>query len=143
MNLLFLSLLLLLPGSALAGRAEAAAKKPRIAVLATGGTIAGRAASPTAATGYRAGALDIASLLEAVPGIRDAAGIAAEQICAIDSKDMADGIWLRLARRVNCCFYAFVFYPLKHKRRGALRQARGQTSGQYKRVAVRSSVKLP
>jgi len=70
-------------------------------ILATGGTIAGEAASDTATTGYRAGALDIETLLEAVPGIRDAANVTGEQIDSLDSKDMTGEVWLKLSRRVN------------------------------------------
>ena len=76
-------------------------KKPTIVILATGGTIAGSAASALATTGYRAGTLGIDALMEAVPQVREYANVAGEQICGIDSKDMTDALWLRLAKRVN------------------------------------------
>ena len=76
-------------------------KKPTIVILATGGTIAGSAASALETTGYRAGALGIDVLLEAVPQVREYAHVVGEQICGINSKDMTDAIWLRLAKRVN------------------------------------------
>ena len=44
--------------------------KKHIYILATGGTIAGRAASEEATTGYQAGAIGVADLLAAVPEIR-------------------------------------------------------------------------
>lgn len=73
--------------------------KKYIYILATGGTIAGKAASEEATTGYEAGAIGIADLLAAVPEIRRYVDVEGEQIAAIDSKDMTSGIWLRLAAR--------------------------------------------
>lgn len=75
--------------------------KPDIKVLATGGTIAGSAASDTKTTGYKAGALGIDTLLNAVPETKNYAVLSGEQICSIDSKDMTDDIWLKLAKRCN------------------------------------------
>ena len=77
------------------------AGKPDIKVLATGGTIAGSAASDTQTTGYKAGALGIDTLLNAVPETKNYAVLSGEQICSIDSKDMTDDIWLKLAKRCN------------------------------------------
>ncbi len=78
-----------------------AAEKNNVIILATGGTIAGNAAEGTATTGYKAGALGIEVLLKAVPAISDYAHVTGEQIAALDSKDMTDEIWLKLARRAN------------------------------------------
>ncbi len=78
-----------------------AAGKPRIKILATGGTIAGSADSDTATTGYRAGELGVDALMDAVPGIREIADVSGEQIASLDSKDMTDAVWLKLSRRVN------------------------------------------
>ena len=75
--------------------------KKHIYILATGGTIAGKAASEAATTGYEAGAIGIADLLAAVPELRHVADVEGEQIAAIDSKDMNSAIWLRLASRCN------------------------------------------
>ena len=75
-----------------------------IKILATGGTIAGSAQLSTATTGYKAGALGIDELLNAVPEIKDFANVTGEQICSIDSKDMTDDIWLKLAARINEIF---------------------------------------
>ena len=49
-------------------------KKPDIVILATGGTIAGAAATGTQAA-YTSGAVTIDAMLGAVPGIRDLANI--------------------------------------------------------------------
>jgi len=75
-----------------------------IKILATGGTIAGLGKNSTATTGYAAGALGIDELLNAVPEIKNFANVSGEQICNIDSKDMSDEIWLRLANRINEIF---------------------------------------
>lgn len=75
--------------------------KPRIAILATGGTIAGRADKVSATTGYKAGAIGVDVLLDAVPEIGEYASVMGEQISNIDSRDMTDWIWLKLAKRVN------------------------------------------
>ena len=77
------------------------AEKPHVVILATGGTIAGRAADDTATTGYQAGALGIDVLVAAVPEVKDFAQITGEQLASLDSKDMSDEVWLRLSRRVN------------------------------------------
>lgn len=76
-------------------------RRPRIAILATGGTIAGSADSELRTTGYRAGALGVAALLEAVPGLQEYAQVQGEQLASLDSKDMTDEVWLRLAKRIN------------------------------------------
>ena len=76
-------------------------RKPKILVLATGGTIAGVAPSPSDVTGYRAGVIGVDALLSAVPEIGSIADVRGEQLCNIDSKDMTDEIWRQLAARVN------------------------------------------
>lgn len=70
---------------------------PRIHILATGGTIAGTAASPTQTTGYTAATLPVDLLCSAVPGLADAAQIHGLQVAAIDSKDADPAFWQRLA----------------------------------------------
>jgi L-asparaginase len=77
-----------------------AAAKPGITILATGGTIAGAAASETEA-GYSAGQLGIDTLLAAVPQLEDLAELRGEQVASVGSQDMSDAIWLKLAARVN------------------------------------------
>ena len=75
--------------------------KPKIVVLATGGTIAGSAADEAATTGYQAGAIGIEALLGAVPQLADYAEVTGEQIASVDSKDITEAVWLRLAERCN------------------------------------------
>lgn len=75
-------------------------KLPNIVILATGGTIAGAAATGTQAA-YTSGAVTIDAMLAAVPGIKDIANIKGEQISNIGSQDMTLQIMLTLARRIN------------------------------------------
>lgn len=70
-----------------------------IAVLGTGGTIAGTSADPSDHTGYRAGSLGVATLLQGLPD-QPAVTIEAEQVAQLDSKDMDHPTWQRLAQRV-------------------------------------------
>ncbi|HZL92763.1 MAG TPA: type II asparaginase [Vicinamibacterales bacterium] len=76
------------------------ARKPNIVILATGGTIAGAAASGTQA-GYTSGAVTIDAMIKAVPGITDLATIKGEQVSNVGSQDMSFAIWLTLASRIN------------------------------------------
>jgi L-asparaginase len=73
---------------------------PEIVILATGGTIAGAAASATQA-GYTSGAVTIDAMLAAVPRIQDIANIKGEQISNVGSQDMTFDIMLTLAKRIN------------------------------------------
>src|SRR6476646_10506134 len=75
-------------------------KKPNITILATGGTIAGAAASGTQA-GYTSGAVTIDAMITAVPGIKDIATIKGEQISNVGSQDMSFDIMLKVAKRIN------------------------------------------
>ncbi len=75
--------------------------RSKVLVLATGGTIAGVATAAATDAGYRAGVLDVASLLASVPGIELLAEIRSEQVCNIDSKDLDPPLWGELVRRVQ------------------------------------------
>lgn len=83
--------------------ASAAAKgKPRLVILATGGTIAGAGTSGSATdVGYKAGALAVDLLIDAVPKMKEIADIRGEQIASIGSQDMNDEVWVKLAARTN------------------------------------------
>jgi L-asparaginase len=74
--------------------------RPRITILATGGTIAGAQPKPGEA-GYKAGSFSVESLIQAVPGMDRLATVKGEQIASIGSQDMNDAVWIKLARRVN------------------------------------------
>ena len=76
------------------------AQKPKIRIIATGGTIAGVSKSSTESS-YKAGAKGIDELLQAVPEIHQVAQVSGEQLVKIGSQDMNNEIWLKLAKRIN------------------------------------------
>ncbi len=78
----------------------AQSNKPNIVILATGGTIAGAAASGTQ-SGYTSGAVTIDAMLAAVPGIKDLATVKGEQVANVGSQDMSFDIMLAVAKRIN------------------------------------------
>jgi L-asparaginase len=90
---------LVIAALALAAPAESATK-PRIKILATGGTIAGAQASQSE-YGYKSGSFNVQDLINAVPQMKDLADISGEQIVNIGSQDMNDEVWLKLANRLN------------------------------------------
>ena len=81
-------------------RGEPKKGPPRVVILATGGTIAGKAASGTQ-TGYTSGQVTIETMTDGVPGIRDLADIRGEQIANVGSQDMTFAIMTALADRIN------------------------------------------
>lgn len=76
-------------------------KLKKIFILASGGTIAGLAASPVDFMGYTAGAAGVASLLERVPEIAALAELTTEDHCGIASENATPEFWLNLARRAE------------------------------------------
>ncbi|GAB2551365.1 asparaginase [Nocardia heshunensis] len=83
--------------------APAPGAQPRIAILATGGTIAGKA-NANSAVGYTAGEATAQDLIDAVPGLDKIAKLSAEQVSNIGSQDMNEDVWLKLANRINELF---------------------------------------
>ena len=75
-------------------------KKPLVAVLATGGTIAGKAAEKTSVVEYQPGVETAENLLESVDGLADVAAIRCRQVANIGSKSMSEAVWFGLARAV-------------------------------------------
>jgi L-asparaginase len=63
--------------------------KPRIVIVATGGTIAGAAESTTAA-GYKSGAVAVDVLIAAVPQMKKFADVRGVQVSSVGSQDMND-----------------------------------------------------
>lgn len=74
--------------------------KPKIMVLATGGTIAGAQTSSTE-VGYKSGSFSVDDLIKAVPKLKDLADISGEQLANIGSQTMTHDVWLKLANRIN------------------------------------------
>ncbi len=73
---------------------------PTIALLATGGTIAGSGASASLGS-YKSGELGIKELLKAIPSLNRLARIQGEQISNIGSQDMNEEVWFKLAKRAQ------------------------------------------
>jgi len=76
------------------------AAKPRVVILATGGTIAGAQAAGQDA-GYKSGSFQVEDLIKAVPNLGELADISGEQVVNIGSQDMNNEVWLKLAKRLN------------------------------------------
>jgi L-asparaginase len=74
--------------------------RPRIVILATGGTIAGSAESATA-SGYRSGSVAVDILIAAVPQMKKFADVSGLQVSSLGSQDMDDELWVLLATEVN------------------------------------------
>lgn len=75
-------------------------RRPLVAILATGGTIAGVQTTANISS-YQAAAFSVDQLIEAVPPLRNVASIRAEQIANLGSQDMTHEVWLTLARRID------------------------------------------
>ncbi len=82
------------------GVESSVAQKPKVYILATGGTIAGEGTSEVV-SGYKAGAVSVDQMLAAVPEITKIAEIKGEQVVNIGSQDMNNAVWLKLVNRVN------------------------------------------
>lgn len=74
-------------------------RRPRVLILGTGGTIAGVADSPGRSAGYRAAALSVDQLVDAVPALADY-DLETRQVAQVDSKNMSFAIWTALHRAV-------------------------------------------
>lgn len=72
-----------------------------VKILATGGTIAGSAATKTELTGYQEGVLGVETLINAIPELKHVATVSGEQIASIGSQNIDNKILLKLAKRIN------------------------------------------
>jgi L-asparaginase len=81
--------------------ALSADKLPNIKILATGGTIAGAAATNTQTVSYTSAVYPVDTLINAVPEMKKIANVSGEQIAQIGSQDMNNEVWLKLAKRIN------------------------------------------
>lgn len=79
---------------------QAEGNKPNVVILATGGTIAGAAATGTQ-SGYTSGKVTIDDMINSVPGIRDLANLKGEQVANVGSQDMSFDVLLKVAKRAN------------------------------------------
>jgi len=87
-----------------ASAADESSELPHVRVVATGGTIAGRAASREAGAGYESGALPIEELLVDLPGLDRVAEVTAEQFSNLPSTAVSPEQWLGLAQRIETLF---------------------------------------
>ena len=76
---------------------------PRVSILSTGGTIAGKGASSTSLAEYKT-ALAGEDLLNAVPEIKQFANVKVENIASVGSSDITITHWITLANRINQLF---------------------------------------
>ena len=77
-----------------------AAHRPRIAIVATGGTIASQGSTPTQTVGYARPALGAEALVAAVPSIAGVADVHAEQLFQVLSGHLTSSDWITLAKRI-------------------------------------------
>ncbi len=75
-------------------------KLPHIKILGTGGTLASVADSPLSAQ-YDSAAIKIEDLLKDLPDIHQLARLSSEQVIQINSENMTEAIWLKLAARAQ------------------------------------------
>lgn len=74
--------------------------KKTIAVVATGGTIAGAGELGKTAV-YHAGEMSVETILETIPMIQNIAEIETVQLFNVDSNEMNEEYWMLLANRIN------------------------------------------
>ena len=72
----------------------------KVIILATGGTIAG-VGEAGKTIGYQPGSLSAKDLIHDVPQLNSVAPVEAIQICNVNSDDITESIWLRLAKTIN------------------------------------------
>ena len=88
-----------------AGAQSAVAQnKPNIVILATGGTIAGRAASRLALSEYKGGTVSGRELVDAVPELAEIARVEVEQFGSLSSSNMTFAKWRALHERIDALY---------------------------------------
>jgi len=81
--------------------AAAQAPRPKVLVIATGGTIAGVQDAPGTLGGYRAGTLTAEQVLASVPELGRFAQVEAEQFSNVASPLITPEQWVALSKRIN------------------------------------------
>ncbi len=74
---------------------------PTIYIAACGGTIAGKAAAADDLTGYESGTVTLEEILDSVPSVRKYADVKGGEFCRIDSSDMTEALWIKLAQQIQ------------------------------------------
>ena len=85
---------------------DQSASSPQLLLLATGGTIAGRADKSTSLNAYTAGAMAGSELLQELPQLQELAQIQVEQLTNLDSADLQFQHWIQLVKRIREAFAA-------------------------------------
>lgn len=80
---------------------DAPPARPKVLVIATGGTIAGVQDSAGTLGGYRAGTLTAEQIIASVPELSRFAEVEAEQFANVPSTLITPAQWLSLSRRIN------------------------------------------
>lgn len=75
-------------------------KLANIKILGTGGTLASVASSPLSSD-YDSAAIKVEDLLKDIPGVDKLANLSSEQVVQINSENMTESVWLKLAKRVQ------------------------------------------
>jgi glutamin-(asparagin-)ase len=78
-----------------------AAPKPRVVILATGGTIAGAGATAANSATYQAAKVPVDKLIAGVPELTDVAQVRGEQVFQIASESFTNDKLVTLAKRVS------------------------------------------
>lgn len=97
---LLVMLAILSPVATVAAQADSLVR-PKVLVIATGGTIAGVQQEPGGIGGYRAGALTAEQVIASVPPLSRYAQVEAEQFSNVASPLITPEQWVALARRIN------------------------------------------
>lgn len=77
---------------------------PRVRVLSTGGTIAGKGATSTSLTEYQGSSLEAAELVAAVPEIGPYADVSAEQVVNQGSPNITPRTWCQIAEVIGTLY---------------------------------------
>lgn len=77
---------------------------PKVHILATGGTISGKAPERIQLSGYKSGSYTIEEMLEGVPEIHEIADVTYEQVSNIGSGGIDTEILLTLAKKIHQTF---------------------------------------
>ncbi len=89
---------------ALAAQRDSVPPRPKVLVIATGGTIAGVQDAPGTLGDYRAGTLSAEQILASVPELAKFARVEAEQFSNVASAYVTPAQWMALSRRIDEAF---------------------------------------
>ncbi len=82
-------------------KGEYVVMKQNIAIIGTGGTIAGKGASDTDLTGYTPGVITVEEIIESVPGVSEYGPFVHYQFANMESSDITMYQWIELAKLVQ------------------------------------------